>query len=126
MSLKRKQQLHDEKTYLSEKYIQNFYQHLDFIEDTCKSLLTIKEKILPFELKKQKSGGKILGFDTMNLPSWAKNHFTEADAISLLNGKKVIAMRFIKLKEKIKTTFELGTQIATALSKSSISTSGEG
>ncbi|AFW93304.1 hypothetical protein ANA_C10504 [Anabaena sp. 90] len=63
--------------------------------------------------------------DNMNPPPWTKNLFTEADAISLLNGKKVTAMRFIKLKEKIKTTFELGNQIASALSMS-ISTSGEG
>ncbi|MBO1057170.1 restriction endonuclease [Dolichospermum sp. UHCC 0684] len=146
---------HDEKTYLSEKWqyclsrnrdiwqniefrllltqhnsslvqsIQNFYQHLDFIEDSCKSLLGIKEKILPFELKKQKYVGTIRFDDNMNPPPWTKNLFTEADAISLLNGKKVTAMRFIKLKEKIKTTFELGNQIASALSMS-ISTSGEG
>jgi hypothetical protein len=58
---------------------------------------------MPIESKKQKSSGKILSLDTMNPPAWAKNHFTEADAISLLTALPGV-MRYTISGQDARTT----------------------
>lgn len=90
--------------------IQNFYQQLDDIEMSYKSLLPLISQIKSVESKPKYNGG-ILGFDTMHSPAWASNYITESDMRKLINFKKSYFTKFKKLKEKVQETLNIGNQI---------------
>jgi hypothetical protein len=90
--------------------IQIFYQQLDNIEMSCKSLLALISKIQSLDSKPKHNGG-ILGFDTMAPPARASNEFTELDGIKSINFNKTYFTKFDKLKEKVHETLNLGNQI---------------
>ncbi|MEG3939513.1 hypothetical protein QT995_15290 [Microcoleus sp. S36b_A3] len=83
--------------------VQFFYQQLDDIESRCKSLLTFKSPIQPFESKPKYAG---LHCDTM-----ASQKTTESEEIKLINRNKKCSMNFNKLKEKVQETLNLGNQV---------------
>jgi hypothetical protein len=90
--------------------IQNFYQQLDDIERSCKTLLALISQIKSVESKPKYNGG-IWGFDTMHSPAWASNYITESDMRKLINFKKSYSTKFNKLKEKVNETLNIGNQI---------------
>jgi hypothetical protein len=90
--------------------IQKFYQQLDDIEMSYKSLLALLSQIKSVESKPKYNGG-ILGFDTMHSPAWASNYITESDMRKLINFKKSYFTKFNKLKKKVNETLNIGNQI---------------
>ncbi|MEG4532035.1 restriction endonuclease [Microcoleus sp. D2_18a_D3] len=90
--------------------IQIFYQQLDDIEMSYKSLLALIYQIKSVESKPKYNGG-ILGFDTMPTPAWASNYFTESDMRKSINLKKSYFTKFNKLKKKVHETLNIGNQI---------------
>jgi hypothetical protein len=97
------------------RYIQDFYEKLDSIEEKCQELLELKSRYQPLEAK-PKLGNGILGFDRIPQPAWTEKYFTEKDAIALLNSKKRNARNFKSVKDEIQTTLDLGHQIFEQLS----------
>lgn len=87
--------------------IQNFYQQLDDIESSCKTILALISQIQPFE-SKPKYGG--LHFDTL-----ASKKRIESDEIKLINRNKKYSKNFNKLKEKVHETLNIGNQITCEL-----------
>jgi hypothetical protein len=97
--------------------VQDFYRHVDVIEESCQNLLGLKSQILPLESKPKYRVG--LEFDTMHPPNSTKEYFTESDAIALINRQKKYSMKFKSLKETICETLDLGNRIFTELSQQS-------
>jgi hypothetical protein len=98
------------------QHIQDFYQQLDKVEEGCKSLLVLKSQALPLE-SKQKYGGGIRGFGTMQPPALASNYPNESAVIALINKKKRHSMEFRKLKEVIRKAIDSGNRIINELNQ---------
>jgi hypothetical protein len=96
--------------------IQNFYQQLDDIERSCKTLLALKSQIKFIE-SKPKYNGRILEFDTMNSPAWASNYLTGSEVRKSINLKKSSFTKFNKLTKKVHETLNLGNQITCEFNK---------
>jgi hypothetical protein len=101
------------------RYIQDFYEQLDNIEEKCRDLLALKSKVQPLEAK-PKFGG-ILGFQdyprSHNQKYLAEKYLTEQDAIELINSKKNNAMKLKNLKNTFQTALESGNHILQELSQ---------
>ena len=93
--------------------IQNFYQQLDDIESSCKTLLALISQIQSLESKPKYHAG--LGLSTIISRDFLTNCFTESDMIKLINLKKTYSTKFNKLKEKVQETLNLGNQITCEL-----------
>jgi hypothetical protein len=96
--------------------IQKFYQQLDDIESSCKTLLALISQI-KFVESKPKYNGRILECDTMHSPAWASNYLTGSDVRKSINLKKSSFTKFNKLTEKVHETLNLGNQITCEFNK---------
>lgn len=88
--------------------IQNFYQQLDDIESSCKSLLALISQIQSVESKPK---GRFLEFDTMHPASLGLCASILSDRKKSINLKKTYSTKFNKLKEKVHETLNIGNQI---------------
>jgi hypothetical protein len=95
--------------------IQNFYQQLDDIESSCKTLVALISQIQSLESKPKYHAG--LGLNTILSRDFHTNYFTESDMIKSINSNKTYSTKFNKLKEKVHETLNFGNQITCEFDK---------
>ncbi|NJR73548.1 MAG: hypothetical protein HC773_07380 [Scytonema sp. CRU_2_7] len=99
--------------------VQDFYQQVDAIEESCQKLLALKSRILPLESKQQKCKGQILVLGTMKPPEWTKDYFMASDAVALVSIQKIYHIKFKSLKETVCKILDLGNRIVRELNQHS-------
>lgn len=137
--------VHNEQSYLSEKWQSCFRENRGMwqdvpsrillaqsiggeitrnIQDFYEKLDSIEEKckdLLVLKSKaqpleaKSKYGNGVLSFGTMHPPVWAEKYVTEQDVRALLTSKKINAMKLKNLKDAIQTSLDSGNQIVDQL-----------